>query len=145
MVRFNDWGSAAVSSVNSILQVVLLVLFMTFFGVPSIEKYLDKQTIAISSKEPTNGIEAPAITFVAIKKHGWKSVDKDLDYTSFDMVHQCKKMNFTDIHSCQKNDTFGREDFLMSARLGFYKENSRPLFNDSSALADFPAVFLSYL
>ena len=132
MERFKDWRSAALFSVNSILQVVLLVLFMIFFGVPSIEKYLDKQTIAISSKEQTNGIEAPAITFVAIKKHGWKSVDKDFDWSSFDMVRHCQKMNFTDVDICQKNDTFGRDDFLKSARLGFYQENSRSLFNESS-------------
>ena len=44
------------------LYATLFVLFMVFFGIPSIGKYQKKETIIISSKELTNGIEAPAIT-----------------------------------------------------------------------------------
>ena len=133
MERFKDWRAAAVFSVNSILQIVLFVLFLIFFGIPSVEKYLDKQTIVVSSEEQTNGIEAPAITFVAtLKKQGWKSVAKNLNYKSFVMVHHCRAKNFTDINICQKNGTFGRDDFLKLARLGYYKENSSRSFNESS-------------
>ena len=44
-----------------------------------------------------------------------------------------KKMNFTDISICRKNDTFGRDDILKSARFGFWKENWSLLFNQSSS------------
>ena len=66
-----------------ILHAVLFVIFMRFFGVPSVKKYLDMETIVISSEEQTNGIAAPAITFVALTRTGvamgWKSVDKNLN------------------------------------------------------------------
>ena len=132
----NDWRSAAAFWTNFILQIILFVLFLIFFGVPSVQKYLEKQTIVISSEEQTNGIEAPAITFVATKKRefsiGWKSVDKDINFKSFVLVDHCQKMSFTDMDICYENDTFGRDEFLMSATLGFYKETARSLFHESS-------------
>ena len=77
--KYNDWRFIAAFLANSILHLALFVLFLIFFGVPSLEKYLEKQTIVISSEEQSNGIEAPAITF-ALKKPSWISVDdKDLD------------------------------------------------------------------
>ena len=63
---------------------------------------------------------------------GWKNVDKNLNYKSFVMVHHCQAKNFTDMDICQKNGTFGREELLKSEKLGFYKETSRSLFNESS-------------
>ena len=139
MVRrgiYNDRRSGAAFWTNSILQIILFVLFLIFFGIPSVQKYLEKQTIVISSEEQTNGIKAPVITFVALKKRGvamgWKSVDKDMHFKSFVFVRHCQKMNFTDIDICHQNDTFEKDDFLKSARLGFYKDNSRSLFNESS-------------
>ena len=134
--KFHDCPSSLAFWTNSILQIILFVLFLVFFGVPSIEKFLEKQTIVISSEEETNGIEAPAITFVALKRQGvaigWKLVDESPTYYSFAMVQHCQAKNFTDMQSCQKNDTFGRNDFLTSAKLGFYKEHSRSLLNESS-------------
>ena len=133
----NHCSKAFLRGNNFILQLVLFIIFLIFFGIPSVEKYLKKQTIVISSQEQTNGIEAPSITFVARKRKGvamgWKSVDRHLNFASFAMVQHCQKMNFTDINVCQKNDTFGRDEFLKSARLGFYKENSTSLFKESSS------------
>ena len=121
MVRrgiYNDRRSAAAFWTNSILQIILFVLFLIFFGIPSVEKYLEKQTIVISSEEQTNGIKAPAITFVARKKRGvvkgWKSVDKDVNFKSFVFVHHCQMMSFTDMDICHKSDTFEKDDFLKS-------------------------------
>ena len=142
--KFNDCQSSVALWTNSIIQIILFVLFLVFFGIPSIEKYLDKQTIMVSSEEQTNGIEAPAITLVALKKRGvptgWKSVNKDLNYQSFVMIHHCQAMNFTDMDICQKNDTYERGDFLMSAALGFFKENSTSLLNESSMWTEDMAV-----
>ena len=52
-------------SLNILLEVTLFGLFLIFFGIPSVSKYLAKETIVISSVEETNGIEAPAITIIA--------------------------------------------------------------------------------
>ena len=54
---------------NFLLHLVSFLLFLGYFGVPSIEKYLEKQTIIVTSEEQTNGIRAPAVTFSA---HMWQ-------------------------------------------------------------------------
>ena len=55
---------------NVAVQLILVVLFLVVFGIPSIQKYLDKGTIVVSSEEETNGIEAPAITVFVLKPAG---------------------------------------------------------------------------
>ena len=52
---------------NILLELTLFGLFLIYFGIPSISKYLAKETIVISSVEETNGIEAPAITVFVLK------------------------------------------------------------------------------
>ena len=122
-----------------ILHAVLFVIFMRFFGVPSVKKYLDMETIVISSEEQTNGIEAPAITFVALRRDnvdmfmGWKSAWKNHTFETFAMFNHCQGLKFTNMEDCLKNDTIERDEFLKSARLGFIKENSTSLVNNESS------------
>ena len=119
-----------------ILQVLLFLLFLIYFGIPSVEKYLEKQTIVITSEEITNGIEAPAISIVASNSRsipGWKSVDQNLNFNSFSMAHHCQRMNFTDMDSCRTSDTINLGDFLDTARLGVFEENSTPINNPNSS------------
>ena len=55
---------------------LLLALFLVFFGIPSVKKYQSKETIILSSRKFTNGIEAPAVTLIALNKntgYGWKT------------------------------------------------------------------------
>ena len=47
----NECCSTVLFVSQSILQIILFVLFLIFFGVPSVEKYLDEKTIIISSEE----------------------------------------------------------------------------------------------
>ena len=51
----NECCSNVLFGSQSILQIILFVLFLIFFGVPSVEKYLEKQTIVISSEEQIFG------------------------------------------------------------------------------------------
>ena len=103
---------------NIILQIVLFVIFLIFFGMPSVAKYLDQETIVISSEEKTNGIEAPAITFSALKNNvGWKSVG-NIPYLTFNMVDHCEKIGLPDIGACVSNDTFEFADFIKEASVG---------------------------
>ena len=54
----------------------LFVLFLVFFGVPSLKKYQRQETIFISTRKLTKGIEAPAVTIMAFNNntgYGWKS------------------------------------------------------------------------
>ena len=55
---------------NVVVQFILVALFLMVFGIPSIQKYLDKGTIVVSSEEETDGIEAPAITVFVLKDTG---------------------------------------------------------------------------
>ena len=100
------------------LHLTLFVIFVVFFGIPSVSKYLDQETIIISSEEETNGIEAPAITFLSHKNHlGWKSDVGNIQIDKFNMVDHCKKIGLTDFQVCISNGTFGLGDFLMGARM----------------------------
>ena len=141
-VKENDCCSTVVLATHLILHVVLFILFLIFFGVPSVKKYLDKETIVIYSEEQTNGIEAPAITLVALRKDkkdssamriGWKSIAENLTPLTFSMFDHCQGMNFTDMNACLKNDTTERDEFLKSARLGFDEENSTSFVDKSSS------------
>ena len=109
---------------NIILQLVLFVIFLIFFGIPSVSKYLDQETIVISSEEKTNGIEAPAITFSALKNNvGWKSVG-NIPYLTFNMVDHCEKIGLPDIGACVSNDTFEFADFIKEASVGPINQTS---------------------
>ena len=57
-----------------IFQIVLFVIFLAFFGFPSYEKYLRKETVTISTEELTDGFEPPALTISAVggSNHTWK-------------------------------------------------------------------------
>ena len=105
-VKDKDCSSTVVLGAHLILQLVLFVLFLKFFGEPSVRKYLQKETIVIYSEERTNGIEAPAITIIALKKQqalmGWKSVQENVSHVAFAMFNHCQEINFTDMHSWKK-------------------------------------------
>ena len=132
------WRQTLVFGTNLLLYLVLFLLFLVFFGVPSIEKYLERKTIVIFSEEQTNGIEAPAITFVPsnFSIFGWKTVNESMNdpTTSFDMVDHCQRLNTTDMESCISRDTFQLDDFMRAARLGFYSAEHSFLSESSSSL-----------
>ena len=74
--------------------------------VNTVQKYLQKETIVIYSEERTNGIEAPAVTIMALRKEivpmGWKSVQENVSPDTFAMFNHCHEINFTDMHSWKK-------------------------------------------
>ena len=45
-----------------LLQILLLILFLHFFGLPAIEKYHRKEVIVVETTKETDGIPLPAIT-----------------------------------------------------------------------------------
>ena len=113
-----------------ILQIILFVIFLVFFGIPSVCKYLDKETMIIFAEEETNGIEAPAITFLGMKNWmGWKSVN-NITSSQFNIVDHCNEIGFTDLdlEACTLNDTFGLADFLKEAKIG--AREPQPVLNE---------------
>ena len=142
-----DCCSTVVLGAHLALQFVLFVLFLKFFGIPSIEKYLDQKTIVIYSEELTEGIEAPAITIIALRKirdpMGWKSVPENITYDTFAMFNHCQ--SFTNINNCVTNYTIEKGEFLKSAKLGHPKGNSTSLLDESLSSMwweDMSATFL---
>ena len=70
--------------------------FPGFFGVPSLEKYQRQETIFISTRKLTKGIEAPAVTILAFNNntgYGWKSKTNATGFSdrrfTFSMVDHC--------------------------------------------------------
>ena len=135
----NDCCSTVVLTTHLILHVVLFILFLILFGVPSVKKYLDKETIVIYSEEQSNGIEAPAITFVAMRKtpsvaKGWKSAHHNITFETFAMFDHCQGLNFTNMDVCLKNDTIARDRFLKSASIGSWSNTTLIAYESSSSL-----------
>ena len=135
----NDCCSTVVLTTHLILHVVLFTLFLIFFGVPSVKKYLDKETIVIYSEEQSNGIEAPAITFVAMRKtpsvaKGWKSAHHNITFETFAMFDHCQGLNFTNMDVCLKKNTIAKDEFLNSARIGSWSNTTSITYESSSSL-----------
>ena len=121
----NDSCKTVVLAIHLVLHIVLFVLFMEFFGIPSVQKYIDQDTIIISSEEQTNGIESPAITIAALRKtpgyaKSWKSAKKNHTFDTFSMFNHCQQINFTNMDDCCKNDTLARNEFLKSVKIGSF-------------------------
>ena len=58
-----------------ILQIWLLGLFLHIFGLPAVNRYLDKRVIVVTSVEKAESIPIPAITIAAkggTSRNGWK-------------------------------------------------------------------------
>ena len=129
------------------LYSLLLVLFLVFFGIPSVEKYQSKETIVISSRKFTNGIEAPAVTFMALNNktgYGWKSETNQTSsvtgrYTNTFLLDHCKEINQTDLEGCISNDSLELTDFLTTATFQML-ETSFSELNISSWTADIDAA-----
>ena len=124
---------------NILLQLALFVIFLSYFGIPSVTKYLKKETMVVHSEEETNGIEAPAITLFAMKDTGipmmtlgWKTIDNSMN--SFNMFDHCRKKGFTDnVEACVSNDTFELSEFLQEAQLNLFDgKDTTSLFRDPS-------------
>ena len=120
LVESKKVRSTLLFCLNILLQLSLFVVFLLFFGIPAVRKYLARETIVISSVEETQGIEAPSITIVARQLNaktptfpalGWKTVDENMiSILSFNLANHCKEK---DLEACVSNDTFALTDFLM--------------------------------
>ena len=133
---------------NFSLHLVSFLFFLIYFGVPSIEKYLEKKTIIVTSEEQTKGIRAPAVTFFAAKNSifGWKTLDESIleDVMTFDLFDHCNSINISDIETCVSTDTFNLTDFLKTARLGWTDQTTTKDFLDESSSSFWTKDFTSH-
>lgn len=123
------------SSLRVFLQIALLFIFLIFFGVPAIQKFQKKETILVSSKKFTNGIEAPALTIMGFDNDGlgWKKPQDGLDsWASFKFDEHCAKLNMTTIDGCVENGTYHLTDVIKGAQYGLSKNDDSSPLNSST-------------
>ena len=117
-----------------LLQMLLFVLFLGFFGLPSIRRYQMMKVMVVSSSHDTGGIAAPDITIVALNPgtmSGWKG---DSESGHIDMLEKrCKDDN---IVNCIKSETFNSSDFFKDIIIGWVTRESL-LARESLLLEDF--------
>ena len=110
-----------VSSLKVAIQITLFVIFLAFFGFPTINKYYKKETIILTSKEFTNGIEPPALTIAGFdgKMIGWKTPQVDLDtWTTFSLYDHCEELNKSNIQTCIQTDSYSFSEVIKGAHYG---------------------------
>ena len=76
-----------------LLQLLLLCLFLHFFGVPAIQKYNEKGVMVVKSRRFDEGMASPAITIEARNPkslHGWR--DPAAFQNGQDLEAVCQKM-----------------------------------------------------
>ena len=124
----------------------LFFLFLVFFGVPSLKKYQRQETISISTRKLTKGIEAPSVTIMAFNNntgYGWKSKTNATGFSDrrfrFSLLDHCNEINQTDLKACISNDTYQLTEVLTTARFGMMKGSSLNL-NISSWTVDVAAT-----
>ena len=121
---------------RTVLQLLLFCLFLGFFGIPSFSQYQKKETILVKSELDTDGIEAPAVTLMAVQnKFGWKSARNESFWYKFVLYEHCERINMT-IEQCIHKDSIQLTDFLADARIEkTINSSSSVLLNLSSASA----------
>ena len=105
-----------------LLQLLLLCLFLQFFGVPAIQKYNEKGVMVVKSRRLDGGMGSPAITIEARNPkslHGWKDPDAFQDGQDLDPFCKKKILENTEmtIEDCIREGTYERADVSPAALL----------------------------
>ena len=100
------------------LQVLLLALFLHIFGLPAVERYLEKKVIVVTSMTKTEGIPIPAITIAingVANGNGWK---KRGAFRYFVTKH-CKHAKTTEaLVGCIERETYNFSEISSGMKLG---------------------------
>ena len=121
-----DFSSSRVlwiSTARLILQVLLLTIFLCFFGLPAIEKYEKKEVMMVDTSRETHRIPSPAIT---ISARSQKQQDCLAPDSSFEKYIDSK--------------TYNSSDLLDSVVLGFTRREILNLV-EASLREDFTVLF----
>ena len=127
-----------------ITQIVLLVVFLIFFGMPAIERFLKKEVLIVETLKHTDGVPSPAITFSVprqVTNHSCfeKNVSAEdcLENTFLKQPDIIKSVIVGVSLQREVNLTGGnvREDFTFS-RAGIYFTFSLPLKIGTNSLKD---------
>ena len=97
-----------------LLQLGLFLIFLSFFGLPSIQNYLEGKVLTVESKEETGGVAAPAITLCARDSNSgpWKE-EGGLEAT----LDKCSGVE--NVFTCMKANAWQMEDVVTKALKGY--------------------------
>ena len=105
-----------------ILQIILLAIFLHFFGIPAVEKYLKRDVMLVEAREDTDGIFLTAITVSGL-------VDLDVPCFSQNLSIGCIEAN-----------TRNLSEILKGVLLGFGKREAITL-DQNVVSEDFTSVW----
>ena len=124
-----SFGNDISSSLKLILQLFLLGLFLHIFGLPALDRYLDKKVMVVKSMEKADGIPIPAITIVvdgAADEFGWKTkigIGKKL------AEKQCQQANTTEILvGCIEKQTYNLSE--ISSGIKMRRSREEDIYDD---------------
>ena len=104
----NDWAAIdqtlLANAARPFFQLLLLAIFLFFFGLPVIETYSKKEVMTVEKRINTYGIPTPSITIAA-----WSQIEQTEMCYDFDEA----------IEKCIDIKSLNRSDLLEGALLGF--------------------------
>ena len=95
-------------AVRLALQILLLAIFLHFFGIPAVRKFNRNEVMVVKGSKLTNGIPAPAIS-VSLPTLGNK--------------YQCFNLEES-VEECIKANTYNQSETLSDVILGFTRQKS---------------------
>ena len=132
--------------IKVLIQIILLVFFLRFFGLDAINRYNEKRTMVVKSKRETGGIEGPTITVVAKHnktKTGWRLEASEPDDVTIDTIlySQCKNFEeFKTIEKCIENKTFDWKTAVKDIHVGM-KEFKVSMYDETLWTEDLTVGF----
>ena len=105
-----------------VLQIILLAIFLHFFGQPAVEKFLKKDVMVVETKKDTDGIPLPAITISGL-------ADPDVPCFSQNLSTRCIETN-----------TLNLSESLEGILLGYGKKQKISL-DENVVSEDFTSVW----
>jgi hypothetical protein len=110
------------------IQLVLLMIFFLYFGLPSVQRFQAREVMVVTSKRATGGIPAPAITVMPRNPQtnlGWKSSSLNFTYPNLLQAFCGDTTSWnTGIDDCIKENTYNRTDAFKDVLLGLATRKS---------------------
>ena len=108
-----------------LLQLALLAIFLSCFGLPDIARYLARQVMVVKGRRDTGGIEAPTISISARNpetKNGWRG-NTSMTYDLIDA--NCRGHNRNEsVDQCIEARTYKKKEIFKDVILGFTAKKS---------------------
>ena len=102
-----------------LLQVALIFIFLHFFGVPAIKRFLAREVMVVNTLRNSGGkIAAPSITINARNPktlRGWQGDERDSEKYLLACLQR------SDSEACVDNGTYSQSDVLDDVLLGYKK------------------------